>query len=334
MARESLVDGSLSSHAGQVVSALVGTLGEPLRAAVLARQGRVEGGEIRFCCPCPERHENGDAHPSARFNPAKAVWCCDVCSAGGGALDLANLLHVEAIVGADINGVHPPPGVPATWDTRIYAGAWCYRDADGSELGWAVRYNPTRPGDKKEVVPFFKREGDRWKPGAAPKPRPLFGLDILAAQPEARVWVTEGEKCAVAVQRLASVAVTSQGGSSAAGKADWSPLRGRRVIVWPDNDTPGVHYGADVLRLALASGAASVEVLDIAALNLGDGGDVVDWLALHPGATLRDLEALHMTDSTLDTKHLPPARESARSVCSCPRSNASGSRGCGQAASP
>ena len=77
-------------------------------------------------------------------------------------------------------------------------------------------------------MPFFKREGDRWKPGAAPKPLPF--PHILAAQPEARVWVTEGEKCAVAVQRLASVAVTSQGGSSAAGKADWSPLRGRRAI--------------------------------------------------------------------------------------------------------
>jgi hypothetical protein len=42
------------------------------------------------------------------------------------------------------------------------------------------------------------------------------------------------------------VCITSPGGSQAATKADWSPLVGRRVLVWPDADEPGAKYAATV----------------------------------------------------------------------------------------
>jgi putative DNA primase/helicase len=273
------------SAAGSTVDALA----ELLRVAVLARQGKAEAhGEIRFRCPCPQKHTNGDAHPSARYNPVKAVWTCDVCKAGGGALDLAARLGVE-VYGTG-NDTGRPPGVPATWNGKRFTACWCYRDATGRELGWVARYDGS--DGTKDVVPFFKHEGERWKSGNTPDLRPLLGQDVLAAQPEAGAWVTEGEKCAARIHRLAGVAVTSPGGALAAGKADWRPLRGRHVRVWPDRDEAGAAYGADVARLAREAGAASVEVLDVAALGLSEGGDVVDWLAAHPGATLRDLEAL------------------------------------------
>jgi len=56
----------------------------------MARQGRVEGAEIRFLCPAHDDH-----HPSARWNRAKAAWHCDACGAGGGALDLARCLEIS-----------------------------------------------------------------------------------------------------------------------------------------------------------------------------------------------------------------------------------------------
>lgn len=272
-------------------------LAESLRVAVLARRGKVEGNEIRFRCPYPERHSHGDADPSARYNPLKNCWTCDVCGAGGGAPDLAALLGIEVPAAGDLNG--RPPGVPATWHGKQFGAAWCYRDRGGRELGWVVRYNDPRGIKEKECIPFFKREREQWKAGAPADPRPLFGQEVLAAQPEALVWAVEGEPCAAAIHRLAGVAVTSQGGAKAAAYADWAPLRGRHVHIWPDNDTPGVHYGADVLRLVREAGVASVDAVDIAVLNLAEKGDVVDWLAAHPGATLRDLEALPVTISFL-----------------------------------
>jgi hypothetical protein len=64
---------------------------DELDRAVKARDGKPERDEVRFRCPNPD-HE--DKHPSARWNRKKAVWCCDACGAGGGALRLAELLGV------------------------------------------------------------------------------------------------------------------------------------------------------------------------------------------------------------------------------------------------
>jgi hypothetical protein len=43
----------------------------------------------------PEHHARGDEHPSARWNPDKAVWVCDVSGRGGGAVDLARRLAID-----------------------------------------------------------------------------------------------------------------------------------------------------------------------------------------------------------------------------------------------
>lgn len=61
-----------------------------VEAAVLGRDGRRRGGEIRFTCPA-----HPDKHPSADFNPARAVWICRACGAGGGLRDLARRLGIN-----------------------------------------------------------------------------------------------------------------------------------------------------------------------------------------------------------------------------------------------
>ena len=77
---------------------------------------------------------------------------------------------------------------------------------------------------------------------AFPKPRPLYGLDRLAAKPDATVLLVEGEKCADAGHaELHDLAVVSwPGGGNAFGNVDCLPLSGRRVITWADFDEPGV----------------------------------------------------------------------------------------------
>jgi len=142
-----------------------------------------------------------------------------------------------------------PKGTPAPvpWHPG-FGGApsasWTYRTATGEIIGLVCRYN-TETG--KEIIPFAwcrnSRTGEtRWKFKSFAKPRPLYRLDVLAANPDAGVILVEGEKTADAAQRMLgnSVVVTTwPGGSKAADKADWTPLEGRRVIIWPDNDQPG-----------------------------------------------------------------------------------------------
>jgi putative DNA primase/helicase len=71
------------------------------------------------------------------------------------------------------------------------------------------------------------------------------------------------EKAADAAARLLPgfAVVTSPNGSKSAGKADWSPLRGRAVTVWPDADAAGLEYTRQVAKVAIAVGAVSVGIV-------------------------------------------------------------------------
>jgi DNA primase len=51
-------------------------------------------------------------------------------------------------------------------------------------------------------------------------------------------------------------------GSNSADKADWLPLKGRDVTIWPDRDPPGEKYAANGVRLAWQAGVTRVRVVD------------------------------------------------------------------------
>ncbi|MBI1751865.1 MAG: AAA family ATPase [Acidobacteria bacterium] len=121
---------------------------------------------------------------------------------------------------------------------------WVYRGLDGEEICRVRRYDTP---DGKEFRPLMVQGGKEiWQYPA--EPRPLYGLDRLADANKGTVLVVEGEKAADAAARLfpSMAVVTSPAGAKAAKKADWTPLRGRQVVIWPDHDAPGLEYAAEV----------------------------------------------------------------------------------------
>ena len=70
--------------------------------------------------------------------------------------------------------------------------------------------------------------------------------------------IVEGEKAADAAGALFPdyVAITWPNGGKAAGKADWQPLSGRDVVLWPDADAPGRDAMATVARCLTGIAAA------------------------------------------------------------------------------
>ena len=157
------------------------------------------------------------------------------------------------------------------------SGVWEYRDASGRLFGAVCRFD--LPGGGKDVVPLtWARHADgrqqlRWLSFA--KPRPLYGLDLLAANPDAGVLIVEGEKAADAARRISpGVVVTWAGGSKAAKFTDWSPLAGRKVNIWPDRDAPGIQ-AAHAIAKALAGIAAKVRIIAPPA-GPSDGWDLAD----------------------------------------------------------
>ncbi|MGH3054460.1 MAG: AAA family ATPase, partial [Gaiellaceae bacterium] len=200
---------------------------EQIKLALAERGAKREGNETRFRCPYPDRHRNGDACPSARWNRTKAVWRCDVCGAGGGYVSLARALGIE--MEPESRGK-----VIATYDYRDESDTLLYQ----VERLEPKRFRQRRPDGKRDWI--YKLDGVRRVPYRLP--------DLLPALVEAFVFIVEGEKDVDALYLLGLVATCNPGG---AGKwrAEYNPhLAGRHVVVIPDADEPGRRHADDIVR--------------------------------------------------------------------------------------
>ena len=167
-----------------------------------------------------------------------------------------------------------------------------YTDPDGQPLYWRIRAK--NAAGEKWIRPM-KLTGAGYALGepaaeAFPGGKPLYRLHELASSPGKQVIVTEGELKADMLAAL-GLLVTTSGAADSAAKADWQPLAGRDVLIWPDHDEAGQRYAQAVQEVLTPLGCA-VRALDVATLGLATKGDAADWLAAHPQATADDVLAL------------------------------------------
>lgn len=189
-----------------------------------------------------------------------------------------------------------------------------YTDMEGSPLHWRIRLKHPDSGDK--WIRPMKLNGEGYVLGEPeyPKGKPLYLLHDLASRPNDPVYVVEGEWCSDALIKRNILATTS-GAADSAGKADWQPLAGRSVIVWPDNDDPGQRYAMEAAEQLRALGC-EVRIIDVDALELPAKGDAVDWLVAHPESMAEDILSLPILVDTsassgtsiLDTHQTPPTK--------------------------
>lgn len=229
------------------------------------------------------------------------------------ALDrFAPLTHAEIADGAQ-DGSHPlcarearPTCPPADAEPGAMAAArffgrkpdhiWRYAMPDGETAFYCARWNEA--DGKKFFRPVSWLEGEGWRLVAWPDNRPGYRLDEITAHPNAPIAICEGEKSADAAKAVfpQSIVTTSSGGSKAAAKTDWTPLAGRRVLIWPDNDEAGRKYAEQVARIVAPLDCA-VSIIDAKALaalvpNGGARDPVEKWDAADAAAEWRDLAAL------------------------------------------
>jgi putative DNA primase/helicase len=163
-------------------------------------------------------------------------WFCNKCGgphqSGGGGTGMELLMRrtgwefKEAAQRVEQHlGIAPQRPEPPTKGAET---VWRYSDAF-----LVCRF----PG--KKIRPLWW-SGSRWEWKAPPAPRPLLNLERLRIT-TGTVLVVEGEKTADAAAKLypKAIVTTWPSGCKAIDKADWSPLIGRRVILWPDADQPG-----------------------------------------------------------------------------------------------
>ena len=148
---------------------------------------------------------------------------------------------------------------------------WDYLDRDGKLIAVVYRYDP--PGRRKEFRPWDAKR----RRMAPPDPRPLYNQPGMAASDV--VVLTEGEKCAQALITHGVCATTAMHGAKApVDKTDWSPLAGKRVLIWPDKDKPGWEYAQDAGQAALDAGASSCAIL-LPPEDRPEGWDAADAIA-------------------------------------------------------
>ncbi len=168
-----------------------------------------------------------------------------------------------------------PPSPETHFDLGQPSASWTYRDATGAMIFKVLRFD--RADGSKEFRPLTlwrSAHGLCWHWKSVPAPRPLYNLDDLAMRPDAPVVVCEGEKSADAASEIfpGSVAVTAPSGANAADKADWTVLRRRKVVIWPDDDAAGHSYAVKVGDMLMALDC-DVSIIDACALaRIAAGG--------------------------------------------------------------
>lgn len=134
-----------------------------------------------------------------------------------------------------------------------------YTDANGSIIAQVDRFEWVDNGERKKTFRPWDAKARKYQ---APTPRPLYNLQEVARAPE--IIFCEGEKCADALMGQNIPATTSMSGSNAPVEAtDWTPLAGRKVMIWPDNDATGLKFAEAAKAAILAAGALSCVVLRI-----------------------------------------------------------------------
>ena len=265
-----------------------------------------QGAEYKAQCPF-----HADATPSFYVIPNKRICHCFGCGWTGDVIDFLQEkegIDFKAACDRLGNGQHwtpkpiaqsapplpdrvtskPPPdaGVPEmeTHQLGEPSRVWPYRDAAGEILGYVARYE-TPEGKQIRCWTWGARGSalPAWGCGHWSKPRPLYGLDRLAERPHVWALVVEGEKaCDAAIELLPTYAcITWPGGANAWKHADWEPLRGRNVLLWPDADEPGAECMARLADMLANNLGCTVKIINPLALpeDLPEGWDLANALA-------------------------------------------------------
>ena len=120
---------------------------------------------------------------------------------------------------------------------------YAYRTAEGAVWFYEARF---MVNGKKEprCWSWGKLTNDapeKWQCSFPTGIRPMYGLDVVTAKPGIQIILCEGPRKAAAAQSLLPnlVCIGYAGGCQSWKKTDWEPIRGRKVIMWPDADDKG-----------------------------------------------------------------------------------------------
>ena len=190
------------------------------------------------------------------------------------------------------------------------AATWTYHTPDATQGTMVVMHNPTKT--TKEYTVLAQHKGEWYCDFPAP---PYLLYQRYAWINAETVYVCEGERTADAVEALGLAATTSLGGPTREKQADWTPLKGKQVVVLSDFDDKGRDYAQAVAQLCLGVGALSARVVMFPGVKIGEGP--CEWMdniraSLGDEAILPELQKL--VDASALVEYVPPVPEPPKGV--------------------
>ena len=141
--------------------------------------------------------------------------------------------NVSAVQKDRITG-KPPKQSPPTDNLGKPSAKWDYLNKDNRIIACVYRYD-NESGKEFRVWDVSKRRSK------APDIRPLYNIPGIIKSK--KVVIVEGEKSADALINMGITATTAMFGANAPlNKTDFSPLKDKEIIIWPDNDEAGFDY--------------------------------------------------------------------------------------------
>ena len=256
-------------------------------------------GESQYEARCPA-HEDRTASLSIGIRGELTLVCCHAgCDTGA----------VLQAVGLEMKDLMPQrSGSDGNGKPRVIAATYDYQDEQGNLLYQAVRFFPK---DFRQRRPD-SNGGWSWSVKGCRK-IPYRLPELLAADPSTTIYKVEGEKDSDRMFELGLVATCNVGGAGKWRREYGEHLRGRNVVILPDNDEPG-HADAEQVARMLHGVAASVRIVNLP--DLPQKGDVSDWLgrlgeAADPAELLEEMASKApvwtQADSTTAKANSPPA---------------------------
>ena len=164
-----------------------------------------------------------------------------------------------------------------------------YRNHKKENCFYIRRYEPYDKGNdspKKKIVPYsYDLITATWVCYAWEKDRPLFHEDRLDLHKP--VIIVEGEKTVLEAEKLFKKeynVVTWSGGSKAMSHTTYEVLKDKRIILFPDNDKPGVLAMHEVAKILIEEDISDDVSMVTLPKGLPDKWDLADNINI-PGVT-------------------------------------------------
>ena len=221
--------------------------------------GVKQTGDNQYAAKCPSHDDNRQSLSVGLGDKGILVHCHANCDTADQVLPAMGL----SISDLHLNGSKASPSPEELYDYSDEAGQLLYQVVRRVKKGEKSFLQRT-PGKGRGWV--YKLNGVRRVPFRLPKV-------LEAVQAGETIFIPEGEKDVLTLERHGFVATCNSGGAGM-----WLPefaayLKGAEVVVLPDNDKPGHDHGHDVAA-SLLGVAASVRVVN---LPVPEKGDVTDW---------------------------------------------------------